>query len=131
VARDRARGPGDRGGASLDGRATILVSQRETALEQYGLACGDDATDEAAARVEKLQVLYRSLECELLGKDAEIAAIDAAYDEAVLESTRILADGNVKTKFELVVEEYALSQSAARMKEYVRRARRCSRAAPR
>ncbi|MAG32008.1 MAG: hypothetical protein CL908_14085 [Deltaproteobacteria bacterium] len=110
-------------------RLTIQIAQQKGIVEQYVLACAQNRGARTAtlvsARVEELQAEYRRLDCELLDRDSEVAEIDREFDEAILQATRTLADQNIKTRYELVVEEYDLSQSKARSDSYRRRAMEC------
>ena len=61
----------------------------------------------------------------MLARDWEIAEIDYEFDKAVLDATRTLADSNIKSKYELVIDEYDLSQSKARVESYKSRTASC------
>ena len=109
-------------------RWAVQIEQDERALEQLALACGDiqgDDPADVADRVARLQAEVRRLDCELLAKDAEIADIDRTFDERVLAATSILVERNIKSRHDLVLDEYSLSQSKARSKSYRRRAKAC------
>ncbi len=110
-------------------RMRTVIAQQSSIVEQYALACAQalGPKDEVpvSARVEELQAEYRRLDCKLLDRDSEIADIDRNFDAAILETTRTLAEQNIKTRFELEIEEYDLSQSKARSNSYRRRAKEC------
>lgn len=102
-------------------RTVIAMNWRDSPLRQP-LPARDAKTELA-----RLDQQHRELDCELLAKDVEIAQVDYELDAAVLEATRTLASGNVRSKFDLVLEEYDLSQSQARVEGFRRRARACKR----
>jgi hypothetical protein len=110
-------------------RLTTQIAQQASIVEQYALACGqirrETTIDDVSARIHELQAEYRRLDCELLDRDSKIADIDREFDEAILKATRTLVEGNIKTQFELVIEEYDFSQSKARSESYRRRAKAC------
>jgi hypothetical protein len=58
-------------------------------------------------------------------KDLEIAEIDYKYDAEVLSATQTLVKNNIKSKFQLVIEEFDLSQSKGRVEGFRRRASAC------
>ena len=99
------------------------------ALEQYELTCGlergETSLENVEERINALQSEYRRIDCELLDKDVQIAEIDHEYDAAIFRATQTLVEGNIKTKFQLVIEAYDLSQSKARVDGYRRRANAC------
>lgn len=109
-------------------RLKTRIAQQTIVVEQYELTC-DQVRGEVAEglheRIEALQAEYRRLDCELLGRDTEIAQIDYAFDRQILEATRTLAAENIKSNYELVIDEYDLSQSQARLETYRRRTALC------
>ncbi len=111
-------------------RTKARIAQREGIVEQYELACarlrGGD-TEGLDERIARLRAEHGRLECEVLARDAEIAKIDYVFDRDILQATRALRERNVKSKYEVVIDEYDLSQSKARSESYRRRARQCKR----
>jgi len=111
------------------GRMKIQIAQQKSILDQYELTCGqvrgDSTVGEIRDRIIERHGRYRQLDCELLDKDVEIAKIDYEYDSEILRSTRTLVKSNIKTKFQLVIEEHDLSQSKARVEGFRRRATAC------
>jgi DNA-binding LacI/PurR family transcriptional regulator len=105
------------------------IAQQKSIVEQYELICGEEREEktvgEVKERIAALHAQYRRIDCELLNRDVEIAAIDYDYDAAILSATRTLVESNIKTKFELVIEEYDLSQSKERVDGYRSRAKAC------
>ncbi len=109
-------------------RLGLQIEQDRRALDQLELACADvrgEPVEDLAQRVRSLQSEVRRLDCDLLAKDAEIADIDRAFDEEMLAATKILVERNIKSRHDLVLDEYALSQSKARSESYRARARAC------
>lgn len=109
-------------------RLSTQISQDESIAEQYSLTCAaarGQTVDRLQEKVEASRAEYRRLECELLARDAEIAAVDYEFDRAVLEATRELVARNTKSKYELVIEEYDLSQSKANFDSYRARTAAC------
>ncbi len=109
-------------------RLIAQISQERSIVEQYALTCAQvrgQPIDHVAEKIDELQAEYRRLDCELLARDAEIADIDYEFDKAVLEATRTLNERNIKSKYELVIDEYDLSQSKARSESYRRRTAIC------
>jgi hypothetical protein len=119
--RDRTRVRADRMG--------VLINQQQSIVGQYALSCrqtdGESESLDIIEQIETLQEQYRRIDCELLDKDLEIAGIDHAYDLEILNATRKLVENNIKTKFELVNDEFDLEQSKARVEAYRLRARAC------
>jgi hypothetical protein len=111
------------------GRMKAQIAQQKSVVEQYELTCGEDREEktvgEVKERIAALHAQYRRIDCELLDRDVEIAAIDYDYDASILSATRTLVESNIKTKFELVIEEYDLSQSKERVDGYRSRAKAC------
>lgn len=111
------------------GRVSAQVAQQKSIVEQYELTCGqargETGTGDTKEKIDALQREYRRIDCELLDKDVEIAEIDQDFDAAILRATQTLVESNIKTKFQLVIEEYDLSQSKARVDGYRRRAKAC------
>ena len=105
------------------------IARQKSIVEQYELTCSEVREEkkvrEVKDRIAALHTQYRRLDCELLDRDVEIAAIDYEFGSAILSATRTLVENNIKTKFELVIEEYDLSQSRARVDGYRRRAKAC------
>lgn len=118
----------DRTGVRVS-RVSAQVALQKSIVEQYELTCGRVRGETEIANVEEridaLQREYRRIDCELLDKDVRIAEIDHEYDAAILRATQNLVESNIKTKFQLVIEEYDLSQSKARVDGYRRRANAC------
>lgn len=117
----------DRTKASI-ARVTTLIAQRSSMAEQYALTCAQvrgEIVDQVQEKVDELQAEYRRLDCELLSRDLDIARIDYHFDKAMLEATRTLVEGNIKSKYELVIDEYDLSQSKARVESYKARTAIC------
>jgi hypothetical protein len=109
-------------------RLNTQISQLKIVVEQYVLTCDQvrgNPAEHLPERVNELQSEYRRLDCELLAKDSEIADIDYEFDQQILEATRTLVEGNIKSKHELVIDEYDLSQSRARSESYRRRTTIC------
>ncbi len=110
-------------------RVNAEIAQQKSIVERYALACsvvrGEKTARDVARRIALLDDAYRRSDCDLHRRDAEIAEVDLEYDAAVLESTRTLARDNIKTKFELMVEQYDLNQSKARAEGFRKRARAC------
>ena len=110
----------DRTKARLSLLATQIAQQR-TAVEQYELVCKEvrsESNSDPQEKITRLQHEYRRLDCELLARQAELAEIDYVFDKAILEATRALAEGNIKSRYELVIDEYDLSQSKAKHESY-------------
>jgi hypothetical protein len=111
------------------GRAAVRIEQQKSIVEQYQLTCGqvrgETTVGDIQERIESLQRRYRRIDCDLLDKDLEIAEIDYKYDAEVLSSTQTLVANNIKTKFQLVIEEFDLSQSKSRVDGFRRRASAC------
>ena len=109
-------------------RLTAQIAQQESIVEQYTLTCSrirGTPVDRLPEKIAKLQAGYRRLDCEILARDAEIAEIDYEFDRQILKATRTLNERNVKSRYELVIDEYDLSQSKARSESYRRRAKEC------
>ena len=110
-------------------RMKAQIAQQKSIVEQYLLTCsqvrGETTVEDIGERIEELHGQYRRIDCELLDKDVEIAKIDYEYDSAILSAARTLVESNIKTKFELVLEEYDLKQSKARVEGYRHRAKAC------
>ncbi len=109
-------------------RVGVQIAQQEKVVEQYSLTCrrvGGETVDDAESQIAALQAEYRALDCELLARDAEIARIDYEFDREILEATRRLTEGDIKSRYDLVIEEYDLSQSKARSENYRRRMQAC------
>jgi hypothetical protein len=47
------------------------------------------------------------------------------FDRAVLESTRALIEGHIKSRYELVIEEFDHDQSKARVERFAARGAAC------
>ena len=110
-------------------RMRAQIAQQKSIVDQYELTCGqlrgEAKVGENEDRINELHNQYRRIDCELLDRDVEIAEIDFEYDEEILHATQILVESNIKTKFELVLEEFDLRQSKARVKGFRRRASAC------
>ncbi|MCP5068087.1 MAG: hypothetical protein GY946_16115 [bacterium] len=110
-------------------RMRAQIAQQKSIVDEYELTCsqlrGETTAAEIEDRIAELHNQFRLVDCELLERDVEIAEIDYEYDEEVLRATRTLVESNIKTQFELVIEEYDLSQSKARVEGYRRRAISC------
>ncbi len=109
-------------------RLVALVSRQESAVEQYTLACSPlrgRSVDGLPAKIAELQARYRRLDCEVLARDADVAQVDYEFDREILEATRKLNKRDIKSKYELVVDEFDLGQSKARLESHRRRAREC------
>jgi hypothetical protein len=109
-------------------RVTIEVAQQRSTVEQYGLACArvlSHSIDQLKMAIDEMQAEYRRLDCELLARDTEIASIDHQFDKAMLEATRTLTESNIKSKYDLVIDEYDLSQSKAKVESYSARTKVC------
>lgn len=110
-------------------RVGAQIARQKSISQQYVLSCaqarGEASAEDVTEQLQSLVADYRTSDCELLARDAEIAEVDMAYDAAMLEATRVLVDSNISTKFELVVKQYNLSQSRARVEGFRRRARSC------
>jgi len=109
-------------------RLTARIAQQKNIVEQYALTCSQirgSLVDRLSEKIAELQAEYRRLDCELLARDAEIADIDYEFDQAILEATRVLSQQNIKSKYDLVIDEYDLSQSRARSESYRRRTKEC------
>ncbi len=111
------------------GRMSLKIAQQKSIVKQYELTCGqvrgETAVGDRREKINELHSEYRRIDCELLDKDVEIAEIDHEYDAAILSATRTLVESNIKTKFELVIEEFDLSQSKAQVEGFRRRANAC------
>jgi hypothetical protein len=111
------------------GRAAVQIEQQKSIVEQYQLTCGqvrgETTVGDIQEPIDSLQRQYRRIDCDLLDKDLEIAEIDYKYDAEVLSATRSLVANNIKTKFQLVIEEFDLSQSKRRADGFRRRASAC------
>ena len=119
----------DRTQASI-ARVETQIAQQASIAKQYALTCGrlrGEPVDRLDERVRELQAEYRRLDCELLARDLDIARIDRAFDEAKLG----LVNGNIKSRYELVIDEYDLSQSNARVESYQARQVACRAQLPR
>ncbi len=111
-------------------RSTTQISQRSRMAEQYALTCAQvrgESIGQIQKKIDDLQAEYRRLDCVLLARDSAIAEIDYEFDRAILKSTRTLAERNIKSRYELVLEEYDLSQSKARFDSYRARTTACKR----
>ena len=109
-------------------RLTTQIAQQESILAQYRLSCSQvrgEAVPDISERIQELQAEYRRLDCELLARDAEIAKVDYAFDKAMLDATRTLAEGNIKSRYDLVIDEFDLRHSKARLESYTRRTKTC------
>ena len=109
-------------------RLTVRIAQQENVVEQYALTCSHvrgTPVDRLPEKIASLHAEYRRLDCEILARDAQIAEIDYEFDRQVLTATRTLNERNITSRYELVIDEYDLSQSEARLKSYRRRAKRC------
>ncbi len=110
-------------------RVATAIEQQRAVVAQYDLICegagAATADAESSAKIDELNAEYRRRECELLGHDVAIAEVDLAFHAAVLEATRSLNQGNVKSKFELVLDESDADQAKARVDAYRRRAKSC------
>ena len=134
-------------------RLKTRIAQLRSETEQVALACGqggqggqggragrgdrgekseidesvNGALDPLAEKIDALQAEYRRLDCELLARDREIAAIDHEFDRAVLEATRALSEGHIKSRYELVIDEFDHDQSKARVESFATRKAACRR----
>ncbi len=110
-------------------RIETEIEQQQTVVAQYDLICdgrkASAANAESTAEIDALNERYRELECKLLGYDVAIAEVDYAFHSAVLEATKTLNLGNVKSKFDLVLDEADAAQAKSRVEGYRRRARGC------
>ena len=109
-------------------RSETEIAQRSSMSTQYALVCAQvrgEVIDEIKKKVEELQAEYRRLDCELLDRDSAIAEVDYEFDRAILKATRTLAERNIKSRYELVLDEYDLSQSKARFDSFRTRAKMC------
>lgn len=109
-------------------RLTTEVSQRRSIVDQYTLICAQvrgESIDQLQKKIDELQAKYRRLDCELLASDSGIAEIDYEFDKVMLEATRTLTERNIKSKYDLVLDEYDRSQSKARVESYRTRETNC------
>jgi len=117
-------------------RLETRIAQLDSETKQVALACDqggksqsdaseNEPLDTIAKKIDVLQAEYRRLDCELLARDLEIAAIDHEFDRAVLEATRAFIEGRIKSRYELVIDEFAHDQSKARVESFATRARAC------
>ncbi len=118
----------DRTGVRIK-RVQSQIAQQQAIAEQYELVCGRlrgaAQPEDPAARLATLQAEYRRLDCELLKWDAEIARVDHDVYAEIVEASRTMSESEIKSRFELILDEYDLVQSKARMEGYRRRAREC------
>ena len=105
------------------------IAQQQAIAEQYEIVCGRlrgaPQPEDPAARLATLQGEYRRLDCEILKWDAEIAKIDHDVYAEIVEASRTMSENEIKSRYELILDEYDLVQSQARLEGYRRRAREC------
>jgi len=109
-------------------RSATQMPPRTSMAAQYALVCAQvrgESIDGIQEKVEELQAEYRRLDCELLERDSAIAQIDHEFDRAIVKATRTLSERNIKSRYELVLDEYDLSQSKARLDSFRTRTRMC------
>ncbi len=118
----------DRTGVRIK-RVQSQIAQQQAIAEQYEIVCGRlrgaSLPEGPTARLATLQGEYRRLDCELLKWDMEIARIDRDVYAEIVEASRTMSERRIKSRFELILDEYELVQSQARLEGYRRRAREC------
>jgi len=111
------------------GQLELQIAQQKAIVKQYALACTKDergnVSVDTARQLSELQRDYRRLDCEILDREWQMARIDLGYRDGVLEATRTLTQGKIKTRFELMVDEFERDQAKARADAYGRRAKAC------
>jgi hypothetical protein len=125
----------DRDAAELDlQRAHLIVERQEAIVEQYLRVCeawmsgkswkeDDEAIDDAHTR-------FRELQCAILAKDAEIAAVNLEFDRELLTSVLDLRAGEVATRQDVILAELDVTLEEQRLETGKRRAAACQAALP-
>jgi hypothetical protein len=125
----------DRDAAELDlQRAHLIVERQEAIVEQYLRVCDawasgkswnedDEAIDRAHAR-------FRELQCAILVKDAEIAAVNLEFDRELLAGVLDLRAGEVATRQDVIRAELDVTLEEQRLETGKRRAAACQATLP-
>jgi hypothetical protein len=103
------------------GRSTVVRERAETKLEALEQAC-----DEGAATEGEAAVRFEELGCQLVRYDSELARIDVAFYEEVMQSTAELRSRELTTAQELIVARFDLQNAQAELKARKKRLDRCA-----
>ena len=110
-------------------RVRLIVEQQETIVEQYLRVCDAWASgkswNEDDEAIDRAHALFRELQCAILAKDVEIAAVNLEFDRELLASVLDLRAGEVATRQEVIRAELDVTIEEQRLATGKRRAAAC------
>ena len=120
----------DRDAAVLDlQRARLFVDRQEAIVEQYDEVCRAWASgkswNENDEALQRSHERFVRLQCDILVKDAEIAAVKLEFDQELLASVLELRAGEVATRQDVIHAERNVRLEEQRLATGKRRAAAC------
>jgi hypothetical protein len=115
-------------------RARLFVDRQQAIVEQYAEVCRAWASGkswkEGNQALERAHERFARHQCDILLKDAEIAAVNLEFDRELLASVLELRAGEVATRQDVILAELEVRIEEQRLETGKRRAAACQAALP-
>jgi hypothetical protein len=110
-------------------RQGLLLERQDALIDQLRLVCGEtpseDLSESDRLAYDRAHARYLKADCGRLAKQTEMARVDLAYRQELLESMRDLRENDVATRQDVILAERDLAKARQRLEQGGPRVERC------